>query len=165
VDGRVPSNGGVAVLTHLVVDDEADAAGAGAMACLADPVEARILLDFLRSRTMGPAPQEEPADLDDVDAELMDRLHEMYLEALPTRLQAIAAGARAGNAPAVVSAAHTLAGTSGQFGHPEVASVCRAIAGDARRGIVAHIRLMELVSLCARVDRGRPTVADQATSR
>jgi HPt (histidine-containing phosphotransfer) domain-containing protein len=151
VDGRVPSNGGVAVLTPLVVDDEADAAGAGAMACLADPVEARILLDFLRSRTTGPAPQEEPADLDDdVDAELMDRLHQMYLEALPTRLQTIAAGARAGNAPAVVSAAHTLAGTSGQFGHPEVASVCRAIAADARRGVMAHARVVEL-HLLARV--------------
>jgi HPt (histidine-containing phosphotransfer) domain-containing protein len=147
VDGRVPSNGGVAVLTHLVVDDEADAAGAGAMACLADPVEARILLDFLRSRTMGPAPQEEPADLDDVDAELMDRLHEMYLEALPIRLQAIAAGARAGNAHAVVSAAQTLAGTSGQFGHPEVASVCQAIAADARRGVMAHARVVELHQL------------------
>jgi hypothetical protein len=147
VDGRVPSNGGVAVLTHLVVDDEADAAGAGAMACLADPVEARILLDFLRSRTMGPAPQEEPADLDDVDAELMDRLHEMYLQALPTRLQAIAAGARAGNAHAVVSAAQTLAGTSGQFGHPEVASVCQAIAADARRGVMAHARVVELHQL------------------
>ncbi|HEY4627561.1 MAG TPA: Hpt domain-containing protein [Blastococcus sp.] len=147
MDGRVPSNGGVAVLTHLVVDDEADAAGAGAMACLADPVEARILLDFLRSRTTGPAPQEEPADLDDVDAELMDRLHEMYLEALPIRLQAIAAGARAGNAHAVVSAAQTLAGTSGQFGHPEVASVCQAIAADARRGVMAHARVVELHQL------------------
>ena len=134
----------------------ADAVTAGAIACLAKPIGARTLLDFLRSRTTGPAAQvEEPsvlrewADLhdDDVDAELMDRLHGMYLDALPHRLQAIASGTRAGDAPAVVSAAHTLAGTSGQFGHPDVASVCQAIAADARRGVMAHARVVELQEL------------------
>ena len=73
----------------------AEAVAAGAMACLAKPVEARILLDFLRSRTTGPAAQEQLSELrewadlhdDDVDAELMDRLHEMYLDALPGRLR------------------------------------------------------------------------------
>ena len=34
-----------------------------------------------------------------------------------------------GDALAVASAAYTLAGTSGQLGHPEVASICQAIAG------------------------------------
>ncbi|SNR72865.1 response regulator [Blastococcus mobilis] len=133
----------------------ADAVTAGAMACLAKPVGARLLLDFLRSRTTGPAAQvpltevREWADLHDadVDAELMDRLHEMYVDALPGRLRAIASGTRSGNAPAVVSAAHTLAGTSGQLGHPEVASVCRAIAADARRGVMAHARVVELQEL------------------
>jgi HPt (histidine-containing phosphotransfer) domain-containing protein len=117
-------------------------------------VEARILLNFLRSRTTGPAAQDQLIDVraradlhDDDDAELMDRLHEMYLDALPGRLQAIASGTRSGNAPVVVSAAHTLAGTSGQFGHPEVASVCRAIAADARRGVMAHARVVELQEL------------------
>ena len=81
------------------------------------------------------------------EEELMDRLHEMYRDALPGRLRAIAAGTRSGNAPAVVSAAHTLAGTSGQLGHPEVASVCRAIAADARRGVMAHARVVELQEL------------------
>jgi CheY-like chemotaxis protein len=144
------------VVTSDPTDEvRADAITAGAMACLAKPVEARILLDFLRSRTTGPAAQEpltevrEWADLhdEDVDAELMDRLHEMYIDALPGRLRAIASGTRSGNAPAVVSAAHTLAGTSGQFGHPEVASVCRAIAADARRGVMAHARVVELQEL------------------
>ena len=46
----------------------------------------------------------------------------MYVDALPGRLSAIAPGTRSGDTLAVVSAAHTLAGTSGQLGHPEVAS-------------------------------------------
>ena len=41
----------------------------------------------------------------------------------------------------------TLAGTSGQLGHPEVASICRAIAADARRGVMAHARVVELQAL------------------
>ncbi len=144
------------VVTAEPTDEvRAEAITAGAMACLAKPVGARILLDFLRSRTTGPAAQGELSELrewadlhdEDVDQELMDRLHEMYLDALPGRLKAIASGTRSGNAPAVVSAAHTLAGTSGQLGHPEVASVCRAIAADARRGVRAHARVAELQEL------------------
>jgi hypothetical protein len=79
----------------------------------------------------------------------MDRLQEMYVNALPGRLSAITTGARSGDAVALASAASTLAGTSGQLGHPEVASVCRAIAADARRGILAHSRLVELRALAA----------------
>ena len=144
------------VVTSDPTDDvRADSVRSGAMACLAKPVEARILLDFLRSRTTGPAAQgdltsvHEWDDLhdEDLDAELMDRLHEMYQRALPGRLSAIASGTRSGDAPAVVSAAHTLAGTSGQLGHPEVASVCRAIAADARRGVMAHARVVRLQEL------------------
>ena len=144
------------VVTAEPTDEvRAEAVTAGAMACLAKPVGARILLDFLRSRTTGSAAQGEPADLrewadlhdEDVDDELMGRLHEMYLDALPGRLRAIASGTRSGNAPAVVSAAHTLAGTSGQLGHPDVAAVCQAIAADARRGVMSHARLVELQEL------------------
>jgi len=144
------------VVTSDPTDDvRADSVRSGAMACLAKPVEARILLDFLRSRTTGPAAQgdltsvHEWDDLhdEDLDAELMDRLHEIYRRALPGRLSAIASGTRSGDAPAVVSAAHTLAGTSGQLGHPEVASVCRAIAADARRGVMAHARVVRLQEL------------------
>jgi CheY-like chemotaxis protein len=137
----------------------AESTAAGAMACLAKPVEARILLDFLRSRTTGPAAQgnlrsvDEMDDLqdEDLDAELMDRLQEMYASALPGRLSAIARSTTSGDAPAVVSAAHTLAGTSGQLGHPEVASICRAIAADARRGVMAHARVVELQELARAV--------------
>jgi CheY-like chemotaxis protein len=144
-----------------------EAAEAGALAVLAKPLGPRLLLDFLRSRTTGPTAQENnpesrstdmhPTEIrdiddlhdDDVDADLMDRLQEMYVNALPGRLSAITTGARSGDAVALASAASTLAGTSGQLGHPEVASVCRAIAADARRGILAHSRLVELRALAA----------------
>jgi CheY-like chemotaxis protein len=141
----------------------AEAAAAGALA-VAKPLSPRTLLDFLRRRTTGPAAQDLPTahhpieihpieihevdDLDDdVDADLMDRLQEMYVNALPGRLSAITSGARSGDVSALASAANTLAGTSGQLGHPEVASICQAIAADARRGILAHARLVELRDL------------------
>jgi len=144
------------IVTAEPTDDvRAEAVTAGAMACLAKPVEARVLLNFLRSRTTGLAAQEQLSELrewadlhdEDVDQELMDRLHGMYLDALPDRLRAIASGTRSGDAPAVVSAAHTLAGTSGQLGHPDVAAVCQAIAADARRGVMAHAKVVELQEL------------------
>lgn len=141
------------VVTADPTDDvRRDAAAAGALACVAKPVDADLLLGFLRSRTAGPAAQEEPTaireldDLHDTDAEaeLMARLQEMYESALPGRLSAISSGARSGDHPRVASAAYTLAGTSGQLGHPEVAAVCQAIAHDARRGVLAHARLAQL---------------------
>jgi DNA-binding NtrC family response regulator len=141
------------VVTADPTDDvRAEAAAAGALATLAKPVDADVLLDFLRSRATGLAAQEEPTEIRevddlhdaDLDAELMDRLQEMYVTALPDRLSAITSGARSGDAPTVASAAYTLAGTSGQLGHPEVASVCQAIAHDARRGVLAHARLAQL---------------------
>jgi HPt (histidine-containing phosphotransfer) domain-containing protein len=161
---RMRRNGSRARFLVVTADptDEvrADSVTAGAMACLAKPVEARILLDFLRSRTTGLAAQgtlaavpdhrDHQAD-DELDDELMGRLQAMYVDALPGRLSAIASGTRSGDAPAVVSAAHTLAGTSGQLGHPEVASICRAIAADARRGVMAHARVVELQELARAV--------------
>ncbi|HEY4603913.1 MAG TPA: response regulator [Blastococcus sp.] len=169
-DVAMPGQDGLTMLRRLRVNgsrarflvvtaeptDEVRAASAasGAMACLAKPVEARILLDFLRSRTTGPAAEgalseiQELDDMhDDVDAELMDRLQEIYVNALPARLSAIATSTRSGDTTAVASAAHTLAGTSGQLGHPEVASVCQAIAADARRGVLAHARVVHLQAL------------------
>ena len=150
---RIGSTSRFLVVTSDPTDDvRAASLAAGAMACLAKPVEAGILLDFLRRRTTGPAAQGEPGtthpadDLpdEDLDDELMGRLQQMYASALPARLSAIARSTTSGDAPAVVSAAHTLAGTSGQLGHPEVASLCRAIAADARRGVMAHARVVEL---------------------
>ncbi len=139
----------------------AEAAAAGALACLPKPVDPRLLLSFLRSRTTGLAAQEndptaitmadirEIDDLHDadIDADLDERLQEIYVTTLPGRLTAIAAGARSGDPVAVASAAFTLAGTSGQLGYPEVASLCQAIAQDARRGVVTHSRLAELQTL------------------
>ncbi|TFV78266.1 response regulator [Blastococcus sp. CT_GayMR19] len=145
----------------LVVTDpsevlRAEAAAAGALACLPKPVDPRLLLSFLRSRTTGLAAQDhnladirEIDDLheQDIDADLDERLQEIYVATLPGRLTAIASGARSGDPVAVASAAFTLAGTSGQLGYREVASLCQAIARDARRGVVAHSRLAELRQL------------------
>ena len=137
----------------------AEAAAAGALACLPKPVDPRLLLSFLRSRTTGLAAQENEAlnmadirEIDDlheadIDADLDERLQEIYATTLPGRLTAIASGARSGDPVAVASAALTLAGTSGQLGYPEVASLCQAIARDARRGVVTHSRLAELQTL------------------
>jgi CheY-like chemotaxis protein len=148
------------VATDASNELRAESATAGALACLPKPVDPRLLLSFLRSRTTGPAAQEslaelELADIQEVDdlhdpdmaADLDDRLQEIYVNALPSRLSAITAGARSGDPVAVASAAFTLAGTSGQLGHSEVASVCQAIAHDARRGVLAHSRLVELQTL------------------
>jgi DNA-binding response OmpR family regulator len=139
----------------------AASAEAGALACLPKPVDPRLLLSFLRSRTTGLAAQEnDPAVINmadireiddlhdvDVDADLDERLQEIYATTLPSRLTAIASGARSGDPVAVASAALTLAGTSGQLGYPEVASLCQAIARDARRGVLTHSRLAELQTL------------------
>jgi HPt (histidine-containing phosphotransfer) domain-containing protein len=153
---RTGSSARFLVVTAEPTDDvRADAAAAGALACLAKPVDAGLLLDFLRGRTTGPTAQDSTAqirELDDfdedyLDADLMDRLHEMYVEALPGRLSAIARSTTAGDTVGLVDAAHTLAGTSGQLGHPDVEAVCQAIAADARRGILAHGRLVQLREL------------------
>lgn len=139
----------------------AEAAAAGALACLPKPVDPRLLLSFLRSRTTGLAAQENDqavinmADIreiddlheSDIDVDLDERLHEIYVSTLPGRLTAIASGARSGDPVAVASAAFTLAGTSGQLGYREVASLCQAIARDARRGVLAHNRMVELQTL------------------
>jgi CheY-like chemotaxis protein len=185
-DAMIPGQGGAALLRRLRAggsrarfvmvaadpgdDVRAEAAAAGALACLSQPVDARILLDFLRRRTTGPTAQDltiqdvpiqglpiqglpiqEVDDLDEdyLDAELRDRLQVMYAEALPGRLSAIARSTTAGDTTAVASAAHTLAGTSGQLGHPDVAEICLAIAADARRGVLAHGRLVQLRQLAA----------------
>jgi len=127
--------------------ERAAALEAGALACLPKPVDTGLLLDLLGRRAPGPrAPgaAEPPADVDD---ELMDRLQRVYASALPDRLTAIADGARTGDAAALARASVTLAGTSAQLGHPEVAAVCRAIAQDARRGVLAHELVVELRSV------------------
>jgi CheY-like chemotaxis protein len=124
---------------------------AGALAVLPAPVDAGVLLRFLLSRVTGPAAPEvdttDARDDDGVDGDLTDRLQELYAGALPGRLSAIDAGARSGNATALAAASVTLAGTSAQLGHPEVAELCRAIAADARRGVLAHALVDRLLDL------------------
>ncbi|MDP5182292.1 response regulator [Blastococcus sp. BMG 814] len=151
---RIRRNGSrarfVVVAPHPTDEDRAEAAAAGALVTLAAPVTARALLDLLHARTTGPGAQAgyaAGADDDLVDAELMNRLQGIYADALPSRLSAIDRHTRAGDATAVAFAAHTLAGTSGQLGHPEVASICRQIAADARRGMLAHSRVARLHEL------------------
>lgn len=168
------------VVTPEPTDEvRAAAAAAGALACLAAPFDARLLLDLVRNRSAaapaGPLDLVDVEDLEDadLDAELMDRLRVMYDDALPTRLSAIARGVRSGDPRAVATAAQALAGPSGQLGRPELADVCQAIAADARRGIMAHGRLAELSGLAAPtqgrgdVDRRRQLAfaADAAAGR
>jgi CheY-like chemotaxis protein len=152
----------------------AAAAGVGALGCLAKPLDPWALIDFLRRRATGPAAQptrhlrvvREVEDLhdDDVDADTMDRLQEMYVSALPHRLSLIADGARSGDAMAVAAAAQTLAGASGQLGHPSIAMLCQEIAAEARRGVVSQIRLMELQEHCVKTTRAsRPVEATVLT--
>jgi CheY-like chemotaxis protein len=139
-------------------EQRAAATAAGALACLAAPLDAHLLLDLVRSRT-APVLHDQMVDVEDLhdtdlDADLRQRLEGMYEDALPTRLSAIDRSMQDGDPRAVAAAAHTLAGTSGQLGHPEVAQVCQAIAADARRGIMAHSRVSELAGL-AGLDRRR----------
>jgi DNA-binding NarL/FixJ family response regulator len=145
------------VTPEPTVEQRAAAIAAGAITCLAAPVDASLLLTFLRGRSAERAQTRDLVDVDDLhdedlDADLMDRLHGLYEDALPSRFSAIDRGVRAGDPRAVADAAHTLAGASGQLGHPEVADVCQAIASDARRGIMAH-QLLSRLAWLAGVDR------------
>jgi CheY-like chemotaxis protein len=153
--------------TELV---RAQATAAGAMACLAKPVDPRLFLDLMhglsgRPATPAPAVRQDAAPAIHVAAERLDRVQEMYVSALPHHLSAIAASAQEGDAASVAATAQVLAGVSTEAGHAEVAWVCRSIAADAARGVLSHARLMQLVALSARTDRGRPALTGQATSR
>jgi DNA-binding response OmpR family regulator len=160
--------------TDLADQLRADCAAAGALACLPQPVDAGVLLDLVLRRSTAPAvvpgtrdvvEVDDPLDAD-LDDALLERLHGIYDDALPTRLTAITSSAAEGDRSAVAAAAITLAGTSGQLGHPDVAEICRAIASDARRGIVAHHLVADLAELAvaAEAAAGRIT-GDQQRSR
>ncbi len=142
------------------------AASAGALACLAKPVDPRLFVDVMSglTPTVAPVPR-----LDDTATpstqETGPHSAETFLSALPDRISAIAIAAQAGDAPAVALAADTLATASDRLGHAEVAFVSSSIARDARRGTVTHGRLVTLVELCARLDGVGRALAGQATSR
>jgi CheY-like chemotaxis protein len=174
----------------------AESLAAGAVACLAKPLDPRKLADVLGGRTTGPAAPrlavdrralqphpvasrhgagavaDTPEQLQSgVETAVLERLQEMYVSALPHRLSTIASGAQEGDAEAVASAAQVLAEASAQLGHVDLATASAVLAGEARRGVVAHHRLMRLVELASRVDRlmqqcqTAPNVQGQATRR
>ena len=126
------------------------AAAAGALACLAKPVDPRLFVDVMR----GLAPAAAPPAVREHSApvETGPQAEEMFLSALPHRLSTIAISAQAGDAAAVAAAAETLAAAGSQLGYDEVAFLSHSIARDARRGMVTHGRLVKLVDLCARID-------------
>ncbi len=138
------------------------AAGAGAMACLAKPVDPRLFVDVMHglAATGGSARADaRPVPVEDTGPHAA----ELYLSALPHRLSAIALSAQEGDSDGVALAAEVLAAASDRLGHVEVAFLSSEIARDARRGMFAHGRLVKLVDLCVQLDqRGRP-LAVQAT--
>src|SRR3954454_2600297 len=86
------------------------AASAGALACLAKPVDPRLFVDVMRglSPTAAPATvREEPAAVPSTDPGAQDE--ESFLISLPHRLSTIATTAQAGDAAGVARAAETLA--------------------------------------------------------
>jgi CheY-like chemotaxis protein len=140
------------------------AASAGAVACLAKPVDPRLFVDVMRGLVPAVRPTPEVAPpVPQTGTDALERAAEMYASALPHRLASIATSAQEGDALAVASAAEILAEASDRAGHTEIAVVSHAIAENARRGIVAHARLMQLVSVCARVEGGGQLLAGQAT--
>jgi CheY-like chemotaxis protein len=146
----------------------AQAAAAGAFACLAKPVDPRLFLDLMHGLSGRPVPprpaaQNPAVPAIHVEAERLDRVQAMYTSTLPGRLAGIAGAAQDGDALAVAAGAQALAEASEQVGRAEVAWVCRGIATDARRGVLSHSRLMQLVALSAASERGQSALDRQST--
>jgi CheY-like chemotaxis protein len=124
------------------VRERADAAGADA--CLAKPVDPRLVLDFLLHRAGASASRRHTdahrvvdyAPALHIEAERLDRVRKRYVNTVPHRLLAITA--------------------SGQYGDTET------VAADARRRNFSHAQLMQLVAFRAWADRGRSAPKDQA---
>jgi DNA-binding response OmpR family regulator len=140
------------------------AASAGALACLAKPVDPRLFVDVMRGLAPAAArppvaPRPEPAEApEDIGAKTL----EMYLSALPHWLGTIATSAQQGDSAGVAVAAEALASASVRLGQAEVGFLSSAVAHDARRGVVTHTRLVKLVEMCAKIDEGS---RQAATSR
>lgn len=137
------------------------ASGAGALACLAKPVDPRLFVDVMRGLTPTAAPSATPlAPVQETGA----RVEEMYLGAFPHLLSAIAAGAQDGDASAVAVAAEALVTASDRLGYAEIAFLSSTVARDARRGTLSHGRLVKLVDLCAQADRNGGALAQAMPS-
>jgi CheY-like chemotaxis protein len=139
------------------------AASAGALACLAKPVDPRLFVDVMSGLTPTVTLLPRRDDVAPPSAEETGPHPAEFLSALPDRVSAIATAAQAGDAAAVALAAESLATTSDRLGHAEVAFMSSAIARDARRGTVTQARLATLVDLCARLDGAGLALAGQAT--
>jgi CheY-like chemotaxis protein len=138
------------------------ASSAGALACLAKPVDPRLFVDVLRGLTAAvaaPPVRDEPA------APPVVETGELFVTALHHRLSTIATSAQAGDVAGVAEAAEILAVASDRLGHAEVAFLSNSIARDARRGTVSHSRLVALVEMCARLDPSSALAGQAATSR
>jgi CheY-like chemotaxis protein len=146
--------------THQV---RALASSAGAVACLPKPVDPRVFVDVMHglAAVVG-TPVETVVAPSTAAADLRERAAEMFLSGLPHRLASMAAGAREGDAVTVAHLADQLATDSARMDLTEVARAAHAVAEDARRGVVARSRLMELVAVCARLEAGRRALAGQA---
>jgi hypothetical protein len=123
------------------------------------------LLAFLEDRAAppgSPVPAEDQAPAVAVDLGLVARLRAEHAEALPGRVAAITGAARAGDARALAAGAGALAGSSAQLGDPDVARLSRAIAAQARRGVVAAALVAELTEAAEAVPVPR---GGQATRR
>ncbi|HLM05973.1 MAG TPA: response regulator [Blastococcus sp.] len=145
------------------------AASAGALACLAKPVDPRLFVDVMRGLTAVVAPppwgaplRAEPAAIGPGEAAVP--APETLLAAIPQQLSTIALSAQEGDAASVAAAAEGLASVGERLGHAEVAFLSSAIAREARRGIIPHARLMTLVDLCAAIEKSRPLVAQARRS-
>jgi CheY-like chemotaxis protein len=134
---------------------------AGALACLAKPVDPRLFVDVMTglSPVALPPAQVRTPDPAVLDEDVRGGGSEMFVSVLPHRLATIAASVRRGDAAGASMSADVLAAESARLGHAEIAFLARALAEDARRGIVAHSRLMSLVSCCARLANGPALVA------
>lgn len=151
----------VVVATQLTERVREFAAAAGAMACLAKPVDPRELLDVMHAFTgnaVRPAQPLAPGPIR-IQAERLDQVTRRYVSDLPLHLSAIATSAQDGDATALAAGARVLAEASEEVGRGEVAWVCRGIATDARRGVVSQFRLMQLVALSASAHGGRRSIA------
>jgi CheY-like chemotaxis protein len=135
------------------------ASAAGALACLAKPVDPRLFVDVLRglSAAVTVGVPDEPAAMPVVET------GELFVAALPRRLSGIALSAHAGDVAGVARAAESLAAATHRLGHAEIAFLSSSIARDAHRGTVSRGRLVALIELCARLDAA--LTAQAATSR
>ena len=127
------------------------ASAAGALACLAKPVDPRLFVDVLRGLSAAVAAPPTTTRSGTALPPVAES-SELFLTTLPQRLSAIAVSARNGDVARVAEAAENLSVAADRLGQAEIAFLSNSIARDARRGTVSRSRLIALVELCARMD-------------